>query len=208
MTTTAYCDNAAVKKRLSGDNPAMSGKWDAVITDITVQVSAQINRAVATQRGVDFPWSFIADAVATERLFTPAPGFPTYLPIDDCVAITQVRIFSTPTVQQQVLVANTDWVAKQGMPTIGLYRIGTNWPGGRIQSVGVTAKWGYGTAVPDDVIDCTITECIRELLAAQSGEDDKVGSHVFGTVVISKAFSQKTMSMIEDYSYGGAQFRG
>lgn len=207
--TTAYATNLQVKQRLGGDTPSFSDAWDSVITDIISQVQAELDREVAKARGCGLPWSFIADSAASVRYYNTPAGGIRYLPIDDCVSIEAVYTYSSPGGTATTLTHGSQWYEKQGdSPIVGIYRTDGVWTSNQIAGVGVKAKWGYATSCPLDVTGSTIQETIREYLAARAGDDDRVGSHVFGTVVISKAFTQKTIQMINTYGYGGAQFRG
>jgi hypothetical protein len=205
MTLSALATQ--VKQRLSGDTPNMSSDWDAVIESVVAQVGAEINREIAKARGIVNPWAFTADSSASERFFSAAGIGRRFVSIDDCVAVTAVRTLVRPGTASTTLVAGTDYIVGQSMPIVGLYNLSGEWPD-TIYGIGVTAKWGYATTQPTDVDQCIVIESIREFLAAKSGMDDKVGSHVFGTVVISKAFTAKTQQMIQTYGYGGAQARG
>lgn len=207
--TTPYSTKDNIKQKLTGDVPVMSDAWDNTLTSIILQVSTELDREVAKARGCGLPWSFVADTVASERLYNTIRGGIRYLPIDDCIEIEQVNLYSSPGVLQRTLTLNTDWVPKNGdAPIVGIYRTSGTWPDNQILGVGVVAKWGYALSAPADVVAACDRESIREYLEARSGDDDKVGSHVFGTVVISKAFTQKTMQLIATYGYGGAQARG
>lgn len=197
-----------VKQRHSGDTPAMSADWDGVLSDLIDGVSAELNRCVAKSRGCRGPWSFIADDAASERIYNANRGITSYLPIDDCTEITTVRLIGRDGSTQQTLTSPGDyWPARSG-PIVGLWRVGGTWPQATIAAVGVTARWGYADNLTFDVTKQTITEVIREFLAAQASQADLVGQPPFGKVKISLGFSAKTNDLIGDYSYGGAHMRG
>jgi len=196
-----------IKARLTGDTPNFSAGWDAVLQDIADQVTAEVDREIGKARGVRGAFSLLSGSTAAERLFSTGPRTRIYLPIDDCTSITSIRLVTRPSGAVRSLVVNTDWIAEATAPIVGVYNVNGGWPADMILGVGVTAKWGMFTTAPLDYKDVILMESIREYLAVRAGNDDRVGSHVFGTVIISKAFSSKTQATIASYGYGGAQAR-
>lgn len=202
VVTDTYCSLSDVKQRASGDLPNMGTQYDAVITAKCVEQTAAIDRMVGQARGIRGAWSFVADATASARYFTGKAGGSRLLPIDDCVAITSV-------VEGGVtLVAGTDYVLSplQGTPIVGLLRLSGTWSTTPADIV-VTARWGYGTVVPDDVREVAILEVIRSFRADQAGNNDVVGVTPFGTAQVTKAYSSRLMQLVSDYSMGGGFLR-
>lgn len=59
--TAAYCSVLDVKRRLSGDVPALSGQYDETIAAIITGVSSEFDRVMAEKRGMTGTFSFLAD---------------------------------------------------------------------------------------------------------------------------------------------------
>lgn len=202
-----YCTLDAVKKRLSGDGINMSADWDDVVSAKIPEVSADIDRMVGQARGATSPWSFLADSVASERLFLAKPGGPPLLPIDDCVAVTAVALITSSGVVSRTLALTTDYrpVPMQGTPIIALRR-SAGWPE-YPQLVGVTARWGYADALLADVRKATIVEVIRSYLGDRGGNNDTLGITPFGSLMMSKAYTSLLRQVVSDYgrATGGLQ---
>lgn len=206
---TDYCTLDDVKTRLAGDDPAQSGypfsdNFDQTITAKISEVSQDIDRLVRNARGIKSDWSFVADLSSSARSYWSRGG--ALLPIDDCVEIDAVALIDTQGNVQQTLTNPADYITEpmQGTPFVSLRRIGW-WPRGGI--VRVTAKWGYGLAVPYDVREACILETIRAYLSDRTGNDDRLGLTPFGTVITAKAYTSKVMEMVNDYSFGGGFLR-
>lgn len=143
-------------------------------------------------------------ATPSNRLYRGADGGSRLLLIDDCVSVSSVSYTYSPSGSSQALVAGTDYLPwpYNGSPYTGLRLVnGNRWP----QPPGlvtVGAAWGFATSVSPDVFDAAVVETIRELLAARAGEDDRIGITPFGSVVTSKAFTQKTWAVINAYGSG------
>lgn len=192
-----------IKQRLSGDTPAMSGAYDAVLADKIDEVYAELCRDVAQARGFRGQYALIADSVATARLFTGKAGGTRYLPIDDAVDVTAV------TDGQRTYVEGTDYVLDplQGTPIVGLilkYAVWSTLPGG----ITVTAKWGLGADLTDDAFSVICVEVVRSYLADQGGDNDQVGMVTpFGTVQVTKTYTGRRQQLIDSYAFGAAMLR-
>jgi hypothetical protein len=202
-----YCDLDDIKNRLAGDGINMSADYDGTIRDKCTEVSADIDRMVAQARGQTAPWSFLADDTASERLFQAKPGNALLLPIDDCVEVTVVTLYSAPGIVSRVLVPVTDYlpIPLQGSPIIALKRA-SGWPA-YPGLTGVTSRWGYADAIGADVRKATIIEVIRSYLGDRSGNDDRIGMTPFGSIITAKAYTSLVRQLISDYSRatGGLQ---
>ena len=202
-----YCTLDDVKKRLAGDGINMSADYDQVVSDKCVEVSADIDRMVAQARGMTAPWSFVADSTATERLFRAKAGGPQFLPIDDCVEVTSVTLYTRPGTVSRVLTPVTGYQTfpLQGTPIIAL--LGTAGWFGYPGLVGVTARWGYSDAVMTDVRKAAIVEVIRSYLGDRGGNNDTLGITPFGSLMMSKAYTSLMRQVVSDYSRmtGGLQ---
>jgi hypothetical protein len=303
---TAYATLAELKSRMSGDQPVMSGAWDATIVDILAQVSDLIDEEVRNVRGQQPGWSFLAasaygvqqvavsgrvssgtftltsgasttaaiaaDATAAtvqtaldgilgagNSVVTGAPGGPwtvtfagtlsgaqpilvpadtfapstthvvveelvsgstatvvrrytgnltSYLPIDDCTAITAVSILDGQGNLVQSLASGTDYLPAplNGLPIVGLRLLNGWWPS-TIGGVSVTMTPGFGTSIPPAVRRATLQEAIRALRGAQANEDDRLGVTPYGSVVVSKALLSSTLQILDDYAYGAGFLR-
>jgi hypothetical protein len=203
MTDLATADE--VKTRLGGDVPKMSDSFDAVIAAKVTEISADIERMVKIGRGIRGDWSFVADTMASVRQSVGRGG--VFLPIDDCIEITRVALLNLDGAEQDVLTAPGDYLLEplSGLPIIGLTSRQGPWAAGQL--VAVTAKWGYGVAVPVDAREATIIEVIRSYLADRVGNDDRLGLTPFGSVTVARAFTSKVKQLCTDYSMGGGFLR-
>jgi len=162
-------------------------------TSITITVQTQIEAVAASP---------------SERLFAAPAGGRRLLPIDDCVSIAAVKIYSSPGVLSRTLVATTDYLPwpLRGSPITGLL-----WPTGAWPElpwlIGVSSRWGYGTAVPFDVREATAIEVIRSYLGDKAGNDDRLGMTPFGAIITAKAFTSKLHQLVSDYSMGAGMLR-
>lgn len=194
---TDYCSRDDVKKRLAGDGVNISDSFDLVLSDKCTEVSADIDRMVAQARNQPDGWSFIADQVASERFFRARPGSP-FLPIDDCVAISAVKLYSTPGHLSRALTAMTDYqpVPLQGTPIIAITSDALL---GYPALIGVTSRWGYGEEPRTDVRKAAIVEVIRSYLGDRGGNDDRLGITPFGSLMMSKAYTSLLNRLVADY---------
>ena len=71
----------------------------------------------------------------------------------------------------------------------------------------VTLITGYGLVVPPDLHDVAVTETIRAYEAARAGENDAVGVGPLGTIIVSKAFTDKSRRILNRYSNRMGWFR-
>ena len=147
-----------------------------------------------------------ADSVT--RRYSGVPGGSSLVLIDDAVSVPAVSILDSTGTVAETLVADTDWLPYplNGTPIVGLTRIGGNWPrnpGG----VSVTLRPGFGLTLPRNVNKDVIQETIRNLRAAQAGEDDRLGVTPYGSVVVSKALLSSSLRTIGNYRLGSGFLR-
>ena len=199
---TAYCTANDVKARIVGNPVYMPTLFDAVIGNIIDAVSAELDREIAKGRGISAPWSFIADSIASARLYTGKPGNVRLLPIDDCIAVTSAVIAGA------TLVLGTDYQVfpLNGAVITALIRINGTWSQ-TYAGISVSAKWGCATTAPRDLWNAAVVESVRGYLAAREGENDTIGMTPFGSMVTSKAFTSKTWQLIQTYGHGAGYLR-
>jgi len=150
------------------------------------------------------PDGFVASAVDAVRYFE-GNGLP-YLNIPECVSITTVAVkeshtdtdyttWDTPTT---AYAGDGDW-----LPAAGTYQ----WPifnktpynliivdpkgdeayftkGFKTPTVAVTAKYGYATAVPDDIREVCLAEATVFIKRFESSMDSDVGNSDLGTIAL------------------------
>lgn len=103
--------------------------------------------------------NFVADAVATERLFDGNNA--NIFPLDDCVSITKVEqgdgTISTASINWDIIVKDEDYMeypanhSADSLPISELRALGFVFYRG-FQNVKVKAKWGYSVTAPTDII--------------------------------------------------------
>jgi hypothetical protein len=129
--------------------------------------------------------------------------------IDDALAVSTVALLDAQGNLAQTLTAGTDWLPYplNGRPIIGLQRINGCWPTviGGVQVGGLVP--GYALTLPGDVHTAALQESIRVWRGAQAGEDDRLGTTPFGSVIVSKALLQSTQRMIARYRLGAGLLR-
>lgn len=207
VTTTPYCTVDDVLQRLAGDNPSISEDYRGVVSAKCNEVTDDINRMISKARRSAMPWSFVADSVASTRIYAGRPGPIRLLPIDDAFSVSSVTLYSSG-VLQRTLAAGTDYVPwpYSGGPIVGLMSLRGCWqtePG----SIQVSARWGYGLAVPVDAREAAIIEVIRSRYGDREGNDDRLGMTPFGSVTIAKAFTSKLKQLVSDYGFAGGFLR-
>lgn len=184
MADTAYATIGALKaiigKSTSGD--------DANLQMILNAAAARIDRHCRVLKPSGARDFFVADSTASAKLYV---GTGTaILPIDECVSVTLVEEKASPSDTTYTAWAADDWLAASGdrrMPdfnrtpytflvvsatgneatfTSGQYTA----PRGfkpevlnqrGVPTIRVTAKWGYATAVPDDIKLATLMTASR-----------------------------------------------
>lgn len=208
LTTIPYCTTADVYQRLAGDVPTMSEAYKLDLSAKCDEVTADINRMVSQARGSATPWSFVADAVDSTRVYAGKPGGTRLLPIADCISVTSVTINAVPNVAARTLIAGTDYVPYpySGTPIVGLMMLTGTWPT-QPASISVLSRAGFGTYVPVDVREAAIIEVIRSYLGDRAGNDDRLGMTPFGSVVTAKAFTSKLKQLVSDYGTGSGFMR-
>ena len=170
---------------LSGPQPAMTGyaTTDALGATVTVQ------KVIAGVAQVPSEREFIA---------TPDLHGDTILPIHACVEVVDVVLHGS---SDQSLVRGTHYLTwpLNGTPVEALKLLGVSalqpWP----TRYGVLARWGWAEEVLEDVRETAIIEVIRSLLGDAAGNDDRLGTTPFGSVVTAKAFTSKFRELIDDY---------
>jgi hypothetical protein len=201
-----YCTVDDVKQRMTGDQPAMSGAFDGVLASAIDEVSDMIDAEVRNLRGQGEGWTFLAGTPTVSR-YTGRDA--QLLLIDDSTEVTAVALLDDIGNLVQTLVLGTGYLLwpMNSLPITGLRRIGGRWPTtyGGVQ-VGRTP--GYCTSLPLNIVDGTIKEVIRSYRGGQAGEDDRLGTTPYGTVIVSKALLQSTLRILNRYRYGGGMLRG
>lgn len=147
-------------------------------------------------------------ATVTRRYTGTAGGSPLLL-IDDCVSVSAVSILDPSGNVTQTLTAGTDYLLwpLNDSPITGLQMIHGRWPWGYPGGVSVTLRPGYGLTIPDNVSRGVQQEVIRNLRAAQAGEDDRLGVTQYGSVVVSKALLSSSLRIIGNYRFGAGYLR-
>jgi hypothetical protein len=131
------------------------------------------------------------------------------LPIDDCTAVSAVRLTDSSGATVQALAAGTDYLAwpLDGLPIEGLRLVRGCWPttpGG----IAVDMTPGFATAIPANLERVAAMEVIRSLRSAQVGDDDRLGVTQYGSVVVSKALLSTTLRAIDKMRAGASLLRG
>ena len=204
-----YCTPTDVRTRLAGDIPNMGTEYDAVLAAKCDEVTADINRMVAQARGISGAWSFVADTTATERLFMAPAGNVRLLPIDDCVEITRVAIYSSTGSLVRTLTAGTDYLptpVNGALPITGLLMISGAWSEMPYR-IGVTMRPGYGLLLGPDVREAAAIEVVRSFIGDRAGQNDTIGMTPFGSIIVAKAFTSKLRQLVSDYSMGAGFMR-
>ena len=210
-TSAMFCTLGDFKSRVGGDVPNMDGSFDTTIITHIIDVCDGINTEVQTMRAQPEGWGFLPGAAATRR-YTGYPGGTDMLVIDDAVSISSVAILSTNGVLQSTLVAGTDYLTYplNTLPIVALRAVSTGqyptWPTD-LGTVQITLTPGYALTIPPDIHDVALTESIRAYMSARAGENDQVGIGPLGTVVTSKAFTDKSRRILNRYSNRMGWFR-
>lgn len=211
-----YCTLDDVRSRLGGDVPNMDASFDATITALIVDISDGINSEVQAMRAQPEGWSFVASTTAVARRYTGYPGGTDFLLIDDAVSISSVVLLDQQGNVQQTLVLGQDYLPwpLNTLPIIGLKALvgsaGSTWSGYWPQWYGgvqVTLLPGYSLVIPPDLHDVAVTETIRAYESARAGENDAVGVGPLGTIIVSKAFTDKSRRILNRYSNRMGWFR-
>lgn len=128
--------------------------------------------------------------------------------IDDCVSVSAVRLTDSAGNLVQTLALGTDYVLHplNGPTVTGLLLLSGGWPttpGG----IAVDMRPGLLAAVPADLTRACTQEVMRNIRAAQAGENDQFGITAYGTVMTSKALLQSTWRVIHNYRHGAGFLR-
>lgn len=170
---------------LSGPQPTLTGSVTSGPAGSSVVV-------LPTIQGVS--------VIPSERRFTPEPVlYGRLLVIDDCVEISDVRVYGEDGAYVKSLVHGVDYQnwPMRGLPIEALKAkvAWDEWP----FTIGVEARWGYRASIPEDVREATIIEVIRSHYSGMAGMDDRLGMTPFGSVITSKAFTSKFHDLVADY---------
>jgi hypothetical protein len=142
-----------------------------------------------------------AEVVYSERIYYPTPdAYGRIIPIDDCVDIQSVMLYSADGSPSQTLSIPSDCrpYPTRGLPYQGLKSTGIIWPEWP-ETVGVMARWGHAYQIPKDAQEGVTIEVIRAHFAGQAGNDDRLGMTPFGKIITSKAYTSKFYQLVCDY---------
>ena len=209
--TPIFCSVGDFKMRIGGDVPNMDGSFDSTILAHIADVCDGINTEVQTMRAQPEGWTFLPGTPG-QRRFTGYPGGTDMLVIDDAVSVESVALLSTAGVVQTTLTLGTDYLPLplNSLPIVALKAISSGlsptWPTwyGAIQ---ISMTPGYGLLVPPDIHDVALTESIRAYMSARAGENDQVGIGPLGTIVTTKAFTDKSRRILNRYANRMGWFR-
>lgn len=153
----AYCGTDAVREQLCGVDLAPLGDAAAREAALAAMVAGASSEVDLRCRR-----SFTPPTAAAERLFDGEGR--RLLPVPDMVRLESVRIGGVearPAHAYPIAGPPFRWIATGG-----------RFPSGR-QNVAVTAWWGFGEAVPNDIVRATAclsaAEALERLQAARSG---------------------------------------
>ena len=95
--------------------------------------------------------SFIAESTASAKYYDG--DNTTTLLIDDCVAITEVKISTDAPLSKGVTGVDDDYYIYPNniLPKTKIKLVNGSFPSWSPQAIKVTAKWGYSVAVPGDI---------------------------------------------------------
>lgn len=171
---------------LSGPQALITGRATLNVVDAKVVV-------LGVSQGVS--------AVPSERVFRSSPDAygPRLLVINDCIEIESVAVTDTEG-DETVWDLGDDFVyyPSSGLPIEALKSLTEDWPEFP-GFVTVNARWGYAASIPADVKGVTIIEVVRSIMAAQAGNDDRIGVSPFGRVMTAKAYTSKFYQTAKDY---------
>lgn len=156
--------------------------------------------------------NFKADSAASARLYDGDES--QTLLIDDCVAITKVEVGedSYGSSFTEILATGSDRyftypenAALKGVPFYKLILNGRRWPDG-MQNNRITAKWGYSTTPPADIIFAA-TVLVAGVLNQHRGGGDKIVQERIGNYTVSYdsdeanslADFRRTMEILDSY---------
>lgn len=199
---TPWCALDDVKERLAGVGTRVPADYDTAISGVIIPgVSSRLDNEIAHVRGIiASPYDVIASGTASARRYTG--GIPRLLLIDDCVELDSV------TEDGQALVAGTDydvWPLNDA-PITGIMRLHGGWSR-KYGAVVPIAKWGTFTALPVDLQDDAVSECVEVYLSARVAKNDPINQDAFGRIIQTKALLAKTYRDIHLYAYGAGFLR-
>jgi len=125
--------------------------------------------------------NFLADSTASARLYD---GTNTReLLIDDCVAITELKIDADVIATDQYTLYPENAIVK-GIPITKIKLIGSTFPKYPEQINSVKAKWGYSSAIPKD-ITTVATILVAGIINYSLNADGEVASETIGRYTVS-----------------------
>jgi len=228
MADTGYATVAELKPMIQ--IPAATVTYDVILQSILNSAAKALDDRCRPDRGKpsrarDF---FIADTVASAAVYSGTGGATQR--IDDCVDITLVAVKSSADDTAYVDWAATDWIKASGdvrrpefnktpydlllIAPDGDYSrfLSGTYSGLRgfapeiargygVQTVQVTAKWGYSTAVPDDIHMAAMMQAVRWYKRLQGSMSDVLASGSLGTLIFTKRLDPDIAGILEDGRY-------
>jgi len=226
MVDTGYATIAELKLAIQITKPTN----DAILQSILNYAAAALDNRCRPNHGKpsgerDF---FIADTTATAAAYSGTGGATQR--IDECTDITLVAVKDSADDAAYVSWAATDWIKASGdvrrpefnKTPYDLLLIGPDGDYSRflsgtysglrgfapeiargygVQTVQVTAKWGYATTVPDDIKAATIMQAARWYKRLQGSMSDVLASGTLGTLIFTKRLDPDIAGILEDGRY-------
>lgn len=208
MTGTLYCSVVELRQEIG----KTLTKDDTVLEKIIEAASDEINRILGWKDGFQA-------GEATARAF-PGKGDP-YLYIDPCISITLVEVKDSATDTAYVPWATADWIAASGSPsypdynvlpyqlimvnpagTYGAFTDGKFYSGRpkakpvTVQTVRVTARWGYSATPPAVIRQACLAQASRWFKRGQGGWSDALANENTGQMIFAKEFDPDIKGML------------
>ena len=180
---TDYITAEEIKDELP-DVDWSEGLYDDFLELIATRVSRLIDRATNREEGA------YKSETATARTFDGSGG--RYQWVDEMAAAPSAVEVSEDGTLTYTAWASTDYMLwpynalAKGRPYVrldvdqlnGNHALWYAFP----KSVRVTAKWGYSTAVPEDLMQAVVTQCVRWFKRAQQAYQDVGGAPEVGQI--------------------------
>lgn len=197
--------------------------YDPIIERTLEAATRSINRAC------NRPDGFVADAVASARLYTGTGR--NYQPIDEFVGTPEVAVKDSMTETTYTAWLPTDWIAYSGdyrwpdfnsTPYTGIMIDGANgnystftsgnW-GGRggwkpvtdyvigLPTVQVTAQWGFALTVPADIKEACIMQAARWYKRLQSAMSDSLATGELGILAYRQSLDPDIKRLLVEGRY-------
>lgn len=212
-STAVYATAAELRDRIDKTGTTKDAVLDALLSASSRAIDGFCNR----------PDGFIAIATATARTY-PGSGKP-YQWIDECISVTKVEVKDDPSDDDYTLWAAADWAAFSGDPEFpdfnslpirglmvtaaGNYSVFTSSRyttkrGFRpmieipfnVQTVRVTARWGYAASAPPQVREACIVQAARWFKRGESGWADALASPDGGQLFYRKSLDPDLQAML------------